>query len=107
VCVCAKPELGSHVTGCAPVNQGLGRDSRICQSDCNTENCTCAFTDSIPAGGTCASVCASYGLGCAARHAAGPRDTSRECQNFYTESFTTSCSTTAGSDDDVCVCFRR
>lgn len=55
----------------------------------------------IPAGWSCTTICASFGLDCLRRHSDGfnPR-----CQHFNTNSRIEECSEVQPDDDDVCVC---
>jgi len=104
VCVCVKPVLGSHTTGCSTVAQSLGPTDPICASNCDNNNqCTCAFVKSeIPVGQSCDDVCSVSSMRCTARYAAESAP-GRQCENFHTQTLPKSCSDTAYRSD-VCVC---
>eukprot|EP00035_Acanthoeca_spectabilis_P014745 m.286417 g.286417 ORF g.286417 m.286417 type:complete len:929 (-) comp16210_c0_seq2:80-2866(-) len=100
----AAPTPFAPVSGCSTVVL-TGNDDTFCRDECNTVTvgqCTCAFAlRNIPAGGSCITVCAGFGMTCAGRHS--DAGSSNRCAHFFNDVKVEQCGAT-GDNDDVCIC---
>mmetsp|Transcript_24350 Transcript_24350/g.72829 ORF Transcript_24350/g.72829 Transcript_24350/m.72829 type:complete len:1194 (+) Transcript_24350:117-3698(+) len=102
VCVCSRPP--ATLNACSAIVGTLGPDDVICGDQCAQGTCDCAVLfDSIPAGGSCSSMCALYGMTCTARFNDGPRLPGQQCKHFAAGTSQQACGDN-NDDDDVCVC---
>jgi len=92
-------------SGCSTVTLGHPEDV-VCADDCDVTvqgACTCAvYFKAIPSGGSCTSMCGSFGMACGGRHGDGPGPGHR-CDYFDAGTVAEACDAT-GDSDDVCVC---